>query len=358
MNLCRASPELAGCTVPDSWFSETGIRRRGLSMKNSPAWLPGAKSEIVSLRCNRVVAASFLSMIAVILLGGCGTLPFKSAPKAENEIKRSEVADGENRPITLIPDKPILLLLHGATDDRMEMTALGQDWVRTHNVLLYCYNFHDSLEKIASDFVAEMKQLRAREGIVGTDGSTKNMTVVAYSYGATVFRKAVLLADDDEALFAGAALIQLVPTAGGSFLARKMGTPVLSALAGRVSKSSAAENPYGSIAEELWDDEGTEKFSEVINPARMHTFLVEDDSHSLAQAENEHVRRRYQNGIGTNVVVIPKSTGITHENFPAQPAAIQYLREVLDPFSAEVNRVRENQQSTNAPQAGINDGKR
>lgn len=335
-------------------------------MKHSMTWLPGVKSEIVAWRRkprrkkglaprrDRVTGASFLSMIAVILFGGCGTFPFQSAPKAENEIRRSDAADGENRLITLIPDKPILLLLHGATDDRMEMAALGQDWIRTHNVLLYCYNFHDSLEKIASDFVAEMKQLRAREGIVGADDSTKNMTVVAYSYGATVFRKAVLLVDGDPALFAGAALVQLVPTAGGSFLARRMGTPVLSSLAGRVSKSSAAENPYGSIAEELWDDEGTRKFSGVINPARMHTFLVEDDSHSLARAENEEVRRRYQNGIGTNVVVIPKSAGITHENFPAQPAAIQYLRKVLGSFSAEVNRVRENQRCTNASQVGMN----
>jgi len=317
-------------------------------MKNSIVRLPKVKMKI---------AASFFSVLAVILFAGCGGFPFKSTPKAENQIKRTEAAKGESKLIALLPDKPILLLLHGATEDRMEMAALGREWMETHNVLLYCYNFHDSLEKIAADFVAEMKQLRAREGLVGADDSTRNMTVVAYSYGATVFRKAVLLSDDDR-LFARASLIQLVPTAGGSFLARKMGTPVLSSLAARVSKPSAAGNPYGSIAEELWDDAGTAKFSGVINPARMHTFLVEDDSHSLAQAENEELRRRYQNGIGTNVVVIPKAVGITHENFPAQPAAIQYLRKVLGAAPAEVSRVRESERGTNTTQVDTSGAKR
>jgi hypothetical protein len=339
-------------------------------MKKSAARLQGVKSETALrtlLRDGMGIAARFAQhhgraatavliwTLVLIFFAGCARFPFKSASTNPAPLDQSEGANGKNRLIPLLPERPILLLLHGATEDRMEMAALGRHWTETHNVILYSYNFHDRLDKIAAEFVTEMKQLRAREGHGEAD--SRNMTVVAYSYGATVFRKAVLLSDDD-GLFYGASLIQLVPTAGGSFLARKMGNPILSSLVSRASKSSAAENPYGSIAEELWDDDGITKFSEVIDPSRVHTFLVEDDSHSLAQARNEEVRKRYLNGIGTNVVVIPKRIGITHENFVTHAAALQYLRKVLGPSLAEVSRVRENELGTNATPADANAAKR
>jgi hypothetical protein len=40
---------------------------------------------------------------------------------------------------------------------------------------------------------------------------------------------------------------------------------------------------------------------------------------------------RYHNGIGPNFVVIPKSAGISHDYFPTQPAALEYLRKLLEP---------------------------
>lgn len=296
----------------------------------------------------RVAAVSLIGTLVIIFFAGCAILPFNSASTNPNQLKQSKGANGKNRLIVLLPDKPILVLLHGATEDRMEMAPLGRPWMETHNVILYSYNFHDRIDKIAAEFVMEMKRLRAREGHGEAD--SRNMTVVAYSYGATVFRKAVLLSDDDR-LFAGASLIQLVPTAGGSFLARTMGNPVASTLVSLASKSSAAGNPYGSIAKELWDDEGNKRFCEVINPARMHTFLVEDDSHSLSRVRNKEIRRRYRNGIGTNVVVIPKAVGITHENFPAHAAASGYLRKALSPSAVEISRVRENEGGTNVTAA-------
>ena len=278
------------------------------------------------------ITALLLALFAGIFLNGCSTFPTESkVPGKEDrgnngsELKNKLVALSE----PMARERPVLLLLHGATEDIWEMAALGERWTNTYNVFLYCYDFHDPLEKIASALVVQMKKLRSLEELTGLNEEGNEMlTVVVYSYAAAVFRKAVLLSDDDT-LFAGASLVQLVPTAGGSFLARKMGNPLLASLVKRASRPSAAENPYGSIAEELWNEEGNRKFCEIISPARTYTLLVEDDSHSLAQSGDEELRRHYQNGIGTNVIVIPKGTGITHENFPHHPAAIQYLAKLL-----------------------------
>jgi hypothetical protein len=178
------------------------------------------------------------------------------------------------------------------------------------------------VEKLAADLVGEMKKFRAQNRFPG------HPTFVVYSYAAIVFREAVILADD-KTLFSDAALIQLVPTAGGSFLARGLEHPVAAWLVSLASKSSAAENPFGSFAEKLWEGDGNAKFYEAIDSRRMHTILLEGDSHSLAGVKNAGVQRRYRNGLGPNVVVIPKSSGVTHECFPNHPVALAYLRTLL-----------------------------
>jgi hypothetical protein len=236
----------------------------------------------------------------------------------------------------LQPDKPTLMLFHGATDDPSEMMDIGQEWSGSYNVLLYSYNFHSSIGKIARDFVAEMRALRGSTQASARATLFNNMTVVSYSYGAVVFRKAVLL-NRDESLFSGASLIQLVPTAGGSFLARGMGNFFAASLVSLASKSSAAENPYGHLAEELWDGEGNRKFYQIIDPKRTYTLLVEADSHSLAAVPDAGVRQRYQNGIGSNVIVIPKELGVTHENFPTHPVGLEYVRKILGTISVDAN---------------------
>ena len=316
-------------------------------MKNAMVRLRKGKSEI---------AAGFVSMLAVICLAGCGTFPVGSVRKPEEKTDRREATDGKNRLLALLPEKPILLLLHGATEDRMEMAALGREWISTHNVLLYSYNFHDHLEKIADNLVEEIKQLKARQKIIGAERAATNMTVVVYSYSAAVFRKAVL-ASGDETLFAGATLVQFVPTAGGSYQARQLENPIFATLVSRVSRPSAAENPYGEIAEEIWDDAATQKFSQIISPSCVHTFLVEDDSHSLAQSKKEEVRRRYENGIGTNVVIIPKSVGLTHEHFPTHPAAIHCLRAAMRGHAVEFSQLTKSDRGTNAFPTDVNSRK-
>ncbi|MGA2870314.1 MAG: hypothetical protein ABSF34_14290, partial [Verrucomicrobiota bacterium] len=165
------------------------------------------------------------------------------------------------------------------------------------------------------------------------------VTFVAYSYGAIVFREAVITAKD-RTLFSDASLIQLVPTAGGSFLARSLKNPVLAWVVSRFSQPTYAENPNGGFAERLWAGAGNQKFYEVIHPGRVHSILVEGDPHSLAEIADLNIRARYHNGIGLNAVVIPQSAGVTHDYFPTQPAALEYLRSLLGPPVADAGQSR------------------
>ena len=262
------------------------------------------------------------------LFGGCRLLP--PADRADAAVSTTVMAEIKKRPdqifllnaAELIPGRPIVLLLHGATDDPSEMMNIAGIWARTHNVLLYSYNFHEPLETVASNLVRELQELDVRRRATGA--TNEGMTVITYSYSATVFRKAVLLAPDGS-LFRDVSLIQLVPTAGGSFLARKMDNALMKSLVSIASKPSAAENPYGDTAAELWGDAGTRAFHERIDPRRMFTVLVPNDPHSLAEIDDPVVRKRYENGIGSNVVVIPERFGVTHDNAPNHPAALDCL---------------------------------
>ena len=274
-------------------------------------------------------------MVAGTVLTGCATFPASPCIDLQRKPDVIQEVMGRKNKIVLLSsqelrhDQPILLLLHGATDDPTEMMGIANEWAATHNVLLYSYNFHQPLEKVASDFLKEVSALKERMETIASENSPGgSMTVVNYSYSAIVFRKSVLLSDDRQ-LFAGTSLIQLVPTAGGSFLARGMRYSVVAWLVSLASEFSAAQNPYGRMAEELWG-EGNKKFHEAIDPQRMHTFLVEGDSHSLAKVGNNRVLQRYRNGVGSNVVIIPKELGVTHDNFPNHPLVLAHLRKIID----------------------------
>jgi hypothetical protein len=277
--------------------------------------------------------ATFLLSAVFLLPTGCGTL-LPQGGQAQSDVMKA-VMERNDRIIllsgeTLAPDRPVLLLLHGATDDPSEMLAIAGQWAKAHNVFLYSYNFHHAIERLASDLVREMKGMRAMiETLTEPACVARNVTVITYSYSASVFRKAVLLAED-KALFSGVSLIQLVPTAGGSLQARIMENRIAASVISAASKPSAAENPFGSIAEELWDSEGTSRFDTAISPDRVRTLLVEADSHSLANIADAEVQQRYRNGIGSNVVVIPKRFGVTHENFPNHPVGLDYLKKAIE----------------------------
>jgi hypothetical protein len=191
-----------------------------------------------------------------------------------------------------------------------------------YDVYLYSYNFHSRVQKLGADLVGEIKRLRVE------NVRAQSATVIVYSYSAIVFREAVLSADDSS-LFSGMSLIQLAPTSGGSRLARWMWIPVLGPLAGMASKPSYAVYPFGNFTKSLWDNSGNAKFCQAIRPERTWSILLERDPHSLAEAWSSDARRRYRNGIGTNVVVIPKSAGVTHDYFPTHPVALEYIAKVL-----------------------------
>jgi len=221
--------------------------------------------------------------------------------------------------------KPVLLLLHGATDDPAEMMGIVREFRETYNVLLYAYNYHQRIKKVAADLDGELKTLRTKMHELNLE----ELTVVTYSYSAAVFREAVLKADA-AALFSGVWLIQLVPTAGGSYLARGLKNPVAAWFTDLASHPSAVENPYGRIAAELWGAAGNQKFHEAIPAGQVQSILIEEDPHSVARIQNAEIQRRYRNGIGDHAVVIPKSMGATHEYFPNEPFALGYLRKALE----------------------------
>ena len=278
---------------------------------------------------NMLAGMRIAGLLAVMVLAGCATPPANNLLTSDGTAQTlRELMARQDKIVhlSLTPPqarKPVLLLLHGATDDPTEMMTIVREWRDEYDVYLYSYNYHRPIRKVASDLVSEIKKLNAENKTGGP------MTVLVYSYSAIVFRETVIIADD-RALFPGVSLVQLVPTAGGSRLARTMEFPVVAWLVGLASKPSAAENPYGRFARQVWSGEGNRKFYEAIHPQRVHTLLVEGDSHSLAADKNKGVQQRFKNGLGPDVVVIPASAGVSHEYFPTQPAALQYLRSILE----------------------------
>ena len=283
-----------------------------------------------------IMRTSIIAVAASIALG------VTSSPADGGENPKSgelrQVMERKDRLVQLSePDcrKPPLILLHGATDDPSEMMAIAREWKSQYNVFLYSYNYHKRVEKVAADLVSEFKRLKSQETLAGS------ATVIAFSYGAIVFREAVILARD-RSLFFGDRLIQLVPTAGGSFLARGMEHRVAAMVISLASKPSAAANPYGAFAKQVWEGEGNEKFYSIINPKRMLTILVEGDANSVSRIKDEKVQQRYRNGIGENVIVIPRSAGVSHDYFPVEPGGLDYLRRVMESPSIGANAEKKN----------------
>lgn len=274
---------------------------------------------------------SIIAVAASIALGSTLS-PAEGGENAQGG-KLKQIMERNDRLVQLSePDcrKPPLILLHGATDDPTEMMAIAREWGGEYNIFLYSYNYHKRVERIAADFVKELERLRTNDGLTGA------ATVIGFSYGAMVFREAVILSPDSS-LFAGSRVIQLVPTAGGSFFARGMQNRVAAFVISMASKPAAAANPYGEIVKQVWDGEGNEKFYSIINPRRMQTIVVEDDANSVSRIHDKNVQRRYKNGIGENVIVVPRSAGVSHEYFPVEPGGLEYLRKVMESPTMRAN---------------------
>jgi pimeloyl-ACP methyl ester carboxylesterase len=264
-----------------------------------------------------------VAIVAGMALGSASApIPFTETKPGPAKLK--EIMARNDRLVQLSdPDcqKPPLILLHGATDDPTEMIAIAREWRTEYNVFLYSYNFHGRIEKVAAHLVNEFKRLKTNHALAD------DATVIAFSYGAIVFREAVILSPSS---FAGDRLIQLVPTAGGSFYARGMENRLAAFVISLASKQSAAANPYGAFARQVWEGQGNETFYSAINPKRMQTILVEGDANSVSRIKDATIQRRYKNGIGENVIIIPKSAGVSHEYFPVEPGGLEYLRKVME----------------------------
>jgi hypothetical protein len=267
--------------------------------------------------------------VAACLCSSCSTMPANKLLLTEgrSDVMRQVLAR-KNRLVALFPEsdarKPVLVLLHGATSDPTEMLDIAHGARERYQVYLFSYNHHQGVERIASDLVREFKRLKTEKP------AARTTTVVVYSYSAIIFRQAVV-STPDPGLFAETWLIQLAPTAGGSYLARGMRLPELAWLVSLASNPSVAENPYGRLARQLWEGQGERVFDATVPPDRVRTILVDDDHHSLAKVRNSTVLAHYQNGIGTNVVVIPSSFGVNHDYLPSNPIALEYVRTLLEP---------------------------
>lgn len=276
------------------------------------------------------------STLVLLFLGltGCGTLGTSRSPNETHEAKLMREVMARKDKIVLLSsveldcDKPVLVLLHGATEDPTEMIEIFRESRADYNVLLYVYNHHQSIKRVASDFDSEMERLRAKMDRLGKEAPVRHLTFITFSYSAAVFRQAVLLCPN-KALFSDVSVIQLVPTAGGSNLARGMENRLIALLVSLASKPSAAENPYGRISAELWGEEGNRRFNQIVPCDRIHTILVEGDPHSLANSPSEESRRRYRNGIGPNVTLLSKSTGAVHGYMPNHPVVLKCLHNLL-----------------------------
>jgi len=290
--------------------------------------------------CRGLWRLGMAGAFALLLLGGCATGPV-------NELRAGEDPDGVMGSVMARQDrivhmsigakdsgKPVLLLLHGATDDPTEMMDIVRQCRGAYDVYLYSFNYHARVEKVGANLEREINLLREANPLASS------ATVIVYSYSAIVFRQCVVGARD-ASIFAGMTLIQLAPTAGGSHQARWMRTPLIGSLAGMASKPSAAENPYGRRAKRLWGGAGNRKFNEAIPPDRVFTVLLEKDSHSLAHSSSAHVRERYRNGIGSNVVVIPKAAGVPHDFLPTSRTALEYLAELMQRISTQAVALQE-----------------
>src|SRR5207249_3954805 len=89
---------------------------------------------------------ALLVLLPGMLLTGCSTMPADKLllADASDEVTK-QVMERNDRVIHVSPGeaepgKPVLLLLHGATDDPREMISIVRRFRGQYDVFLYCYN--------------------------------------------------------------------------------------------------------------------------------------------------------------------------------------------------------------------------
>ena len=125
-----------------------------------------------SVKAGRDRLGRDLGTIAAVFLGtilcGCRQVVPDKSPATRGEATAIHEAMRRKDEIVYLstpeldPQKSVLLLLHGATDDPSEMMGIVEAFREKYNVLLYAYNYHQPLKKVALDLDDELKLLRVR----------------------------------------------------------------------------------------------------------------------------------------------------------------------------------------------------
>src|SRR5580698_1306178 len=111
--------------------------------------------------------------MAIALLTGCTTVPENPLRSGKGDLAvMKEIMAREDKIVHVEspePDggKPVLLLLHGATDDPTEMMDIVREWRGQYDVYLFAYNYHRRVQKVATDFVNELKRLKVENNFGG-----------------------------------------------------------------------------------------------------------------------------------------------------------------------------------------------
>ena len=272
------------------------------------------------------ISKSLRLVVGALVAQAVGNMSAETAKPRADDLRRIMVREQKGRIIVLTsnPEKPSLLIVTGAreNDPVGSVEYITTEYGKDFNILLYVYNETNPIENLARDLVEGVKPFKGHF----------DFTVITNSYGAVIFRKAVISPGGD--IFSGASLMQQVPTAGGSALAEiveypLIGWPVFLTKYGRIS---SAQNPYGNIEKALYGPEGEKAFNERIPPENVFTIRIggKGDRHSLEYNRNKGIHERYTNGIGVNVYTIPETPGVNHGNLPQQPGAMKIVRGFLN----------------------------
>ena len=122
-------------------------------------------------------------------------------------------------------------------------------------------------------------------------------------------------------------LIQLVPTAGGSFRARFLGNPLIGRFVPWPQTSAPPRIPTARLRRNSRGAEGNQQFFGQDPPWTMRTILLQGGIPGPGAGTRESAPDC--NGIGTDVTVIGGSAGVTHENFPTHPVGLEFLGKAL-----------------------------
>jgi len=244
---------------------------------------------------------------------------------------------GEEAEIDLLPEldfdpsKKNMLFIVGAEDANPIITV---DDIKSHfrdkyNIFINIYDYQNPFKYLVDDLVVKVRKLKE-------DYKIKNsLTVVAYSYGAVIFRAAAL-SEKSEGLFDGTNLKQFAPVAGGAqdvdVWARYFHTPSLFYMSQKgtwVKRDdihiSRALNPYDTTQNDLYTPQKTAEFTKKMGS--IFTLLAGTDDQTMANSPIPQVRQMYKNGVGPNYEVIASAT---HEDLPNNHEALVALARSLD----------------------------